>query len=66
MTNSQISKMANYTALTIIILSLMFAIYTKSNPKPTIRIEKKEIENIMWFYVAVCKRNRYKKLDPFF
>lgn len=47
MTNSQISKMANYTALTIIILSLMFAIYTKSNPKPTIRIEKKEIENIM-------------------
>jgi hypothetical protein len=47
MTNSQISKMANYTALTIIILSLIFAIYTKSNPKPVSRLEKKEIENIM-------------------
>lgn len=47
MTNSQISKMANYSALTIILLSLIFAIYIKSNTKPTIRLEKKEIENIM-------------------
>jgi len=46
MTNSQISKMANYTAMAIIILSLLFAVYFKDNPKP-VRVPKKEIENIM-------------------
>jgi hypothetical protein len=47
MTNSQISKMANYTAVTIIVLSLCFAIYSKSNSKSVKRVERKEIENIM-------------------
>ena len=47
MTNTQISKLANYTAITIIVLSLLVAIYTKSSPKPLNHVEKKEIENIM-------------------
>ena len=47
MTNTQISKLANYTAITIIVLSLLIAIYSKSIPKSVNRVEKKEIENIM-------------------
>ncbi len=46
MTNPQVSKIANYSAMAIIILSLLFAMYFKENKKP-IRFHKKEIENIM-------------------
>lgn len=44
MTNSQISKLANYTALTLITLAIIFSVYNKS---PEVRVKRsvKIIEN---------------------
>ena len=41
------SQLANYTAVSLIVITLLFAIYSKQTPKKKIQREIKNIENII-------------------